>query len=113
MSTSRTFACAECGARAAEIVVSAGEVRREAHTGVMIKPVTPELRERIAAALADPAALLAIDLELAPFWCPVCEAGYCADHWRRELVFDHDPLPAWLDSIRGECPYGHERMVED
>ena len=109
----QAYACAECGARAAEIVVSADEVCRDAHTGVMTMPVTPELRERIVAALADPAALLAINLELAPFWCPECEAAYCADHWRRELVFDHDPFPAWLDSIRGECPRGHERMVED
>jgi hypothetical protein len=107
------YLCGKCGARAAEITVSGGEVRREAHTGVMFMPVTPELGQRIAAALWDPAALLAINPELAPFWCPECAASYCEDHWRREMVFDDDPLPAWLDSIRGECPYGHERMVED
>lgn len=84
-----------------------------AHTGEMMMPVNAELAQQIAAVLWDPAALLAINFELVPFWCPQCAASYCGEHWRTEMVFEHDPLPAWLDSIRGECPYGHERMLED
>ena len=109
----RDYDCAACGAHAAVIVVSGSEVRREAHTGVMYRPVTAEQRAAILDVLDDPAALLAIDLELVPFWCPECAATYCADHWQREMVFEHDPLPAWLDEIRGRCPHGHERMLED
>ena len=65
----------------------------------------------VAAALAtrDPAALYAIDFELAPFWCPKCAASYCGDHYRTVTVYDE----GYFDCIRGTCPAGHERMLED
>ena len=102
-----TFACSICGAVAGTVEVTGGELRRESYTGVLLRPAP-------AAALPeDPAGLFAVDFELAPFWCPECEAVYCGEHWRSWMEFEHDPLPAWLDSIRGICPEGHERMLED
>lgn len=59
----------------------------------------------------DAAALHAMDFEVTPFFCPACEACYCGDHWLRHDVFDPDD--GWHDSIRGTCPQGHERMLED
>ncbi len=55
-------------------------------------------------------ALYSIDLEYAPFFCPECNLCYCGAHcWRRD-VFDED---GFHDCIRGTCPEGHERMLED
>lgn len=102
-----TYTCAICGAVAGSVTVEAGELRRESFTGVLLRPAP-------ATALPQRAAeLFALDFELAPFWCPECAEVYCGDHWRTRMVFEHDPLPAWLDSIRGVCPHGHERMLED
>jgi hypothetical protein len=67
------------------------------------------LRELIAD--GDVAGLYAYDLELTPFWCPSCARSYCGDHWRTLTVFDDET--GGLDCIRGTCPQGHERMLED
>ena len=67
-----------------------------------LRPLRAALRE------ADPAALYAVDVELAPFWCPRCEASYDGASWPRWSVF-HDDV--WHDSCRGRCPHGHERML--
>jgi hypothetical protein len=52
--------------------------------------VNAERWARIEAVLTaecpDPAALHAIDWELAPFWCRQCQACYCRDDWRRTVV---------------------------
>ena len=104
---SMIYTCAICGGVAGTVEVSDGELRRESFTGVLLRPapaVPPP---------DDPAALFALDFELAPFWCPDCHATYCGDHWRSWMEFEHDELPGWLDSIRGVCPRGHERMLED
>ena len=102
-----TYSCSICGAVAGTVEVQDGQLRRESYIGVQLRPApaTP--------IPADPAELFAIDLELAPFWCPECEAVYCGEHWTHWMEFDHDILPAWMDSIRGICPEGHERMLED
>jgi hypothetical protein len=57
----------------------------------------------------DVAALFAIDREFAPFWCPDCEAAYCAIHYRHWDVYDD----GFFDCVRGVCPRGHERMLMD
>ena len=101
-----TFACSVCGAAAGSIEVGATELRRESFTSVL----TQRLDARAAAAAGDAAALFALDPELAPFYCPECRAVYCGDHWERWDVFDDD---GWHDSIRGRCPRGHERLLED
>jgi hypothetical protein len=58
----------------------------------------------------DARATHALNLEYAPFFCPQCNACYCGNHWQKWDVFDED---GWHDSIRGRCPKGHERMLED
>ena len=59
----------------------------------------------------DVAGLYAYDRELTPFWCPECASSYCGGHWRTMNVFDDET--GGLDCIRGTCPKGHERMLED
>ena len=61
----------------------------------------------------DVAALYQFDLEVACFYCPTCDACYCGKHWTCRDVFDDDDGFFWHDSIRGRCPNGHERMLED
>ena len=70
--------------------------------------------DRVARALerADAAALYAVNLEYAPFYCPACDRVYCAECWRTSLVFADD-LPGWLEETRGTCPEHHERMLSD
>lgn len=103
------FPCSICGAVAGSVVAVAGELRRESFTGLLRRPAPADPLPESAAEL------FALDFELAPFWCPDCQAVYCGDHWQHWLEFDDDPEapPAWLDSIRGRCPQGHERMLED
>jgi hypothetical protein len=100
-----------CGADAGEISLSdAGELRREAFTGVLTQSVEPYGALRDAIAAGDAAAVHAIDRELAPWWCPDCAASYCGAHWARWDVFDDE---GFHDCIRGRCPHGHERLLED
>lgn len=107
------FPCSRCERVAGTAWLEDGEkVARESFTGRMWLAVARERLTALRAALrdADAGGLFAIDLELAPFWCAACEASYCGEHWVRWSVFDDD---GWHDSIRGRCPRGHERMLED
>jgi hypothetical protein len=97
--------CALCSQEAGRLKIEGDELRRTAFTSTLTQKATDGVR----AAIADAAALHAIDPELAPFYCPECERSYCGAHWRREDVFEGD----FHDSIRGTCPEGHERMLED
>jgi hypothetical protein len=97
--------CAICGATAATLTVEGDELRRVSFTSALTQRATDTVRR----ALADAAALHRLDPELVPSYCPVCQANYCGEHWRRWVVFENDHL----DSIRGTCPNGHERMLED
>ena len=67
-------------------------------------------RLRKIISVGDARALHRFDFEFAPFFCPRCKACYCGDHWMRWDVLDED---GWHDSIRGRCPAGHERLLED
>jgi hypothetical protein len=98
--------CWLCENEAARLTCADGEFRRETFTGTLTQPET----ESVRAAIADAAALYALDHELAPFYCEDCRHSYCGDHWRREDVFEDD---YFHDSIRGTCPEGHNRMLED
>ena len=100
-----TYYCTVCSKPAGTLVVEGNELRRESFTGTLTQPVTAGVR----AVIGDVAALYALDPELAPFFCPRCGANYCGEHWRAYDVFE-DGLH---DSIRGECPSGHDRMLED
>ena len=98
--------CSVCGEVAARVYVEGG-LRRETFTGTLTQASSPAIED----ALHDAAALHAIDPELAPFFCPECAVTYCGGHWHRWDVFD--PETGFHDQIRGRCPNGHERMLED
>ena len=51
-----------------------------------------------------------LDQVYIPCYCPECDAIYCNDHWKIHVQYDDD---GWRDSIRGMCPKGHKRMLED
>jgi hypothetical protein len=76
------------------------------------RPLAPEEFARLRAIVeaGDAQALYRYDLEVACFYCPECRACYCQGHWNPRDVFDED---GWHDSIRGTCPKGHSRMLED
>lgn len=113
-----TFACTVCGGLAGSLTLEGGRdsahVLRESFTSTLTRAVERDELVALRAALGadDAGALFALDLELAPFYCPACDATYCGEHWQRWDVFDDDE-ETWHDSIRGRCPHGHERMLED
>jgi hypothetical protein len=109
------WACEVCGGSAGSIALEEhGEVRREAFGSVLTGTLGPGVLNQLRAALsaADAAAVYQLDPEFAPWWCPACRRSYCGDHWLRRDVFDEQD-PSWHDSVRGRCPEGHERMLED
>ena len=118
------FRCVVCGRECGAIetisheteggAASRGEVRRTSFTGVLTQTMNAEGIDLLKTLLTagDAGAVHSFDFELAPFWCPSCAASYCGDHWVRWDVFD-DEEPSLHDSIRGRCPSGHERMLED
>ncbi|GMV83785.1 MAG: hypothetical protein AMXMBFR7_49690 [Planctomycetota bacterium] len=69
-------------------------------------------QERLAQALRDGdwKAIFKFDRELIPWYCPTCDEMHGDRYWRVRDEFDED---GWHDSIRGTCPRGHERMLED
>ena len=99
------YRCALCAKPAGRLTCADGVLRRESFTSVLTQAETPAVR----AAIGDAKALHALDPELAPFYCPDCDRVYCGEHWARRDVFDGDHH----DSIRGTCPEGHERLLED
>jgi hypothetical protein len=110
------FVCSRCGEPAGTVLLRAAdtgfEIVRSSFTSVLTRPVTASASALVRRAMLekDAAALYMMDFELAPFYCPDCGACYCGAHWLRQDVFDDD---GWHDSIRGTCPAGHERMLED
>ena len=82
-----------------------GRLRRVSFTSVLTQRETPAVR----AALGSARALYELDFELAPFYCPACDRSYCGEHWSATDVFEDGVH----DSIRGTCPEGHERLLED
>jgi len=115
------FVCCLCGKEAGHILLlrtaRGVEVLRRSFTSTMGGGGTPwpkEEGERIRAAIErhDARGLFDVNFELTPFYCPTCDACYCGDHWTRWDVFDED-APSFHDCIRGRCPNGHERMLED
>ena len=111
----RRFDCVLCG-RACGLLrlFDDGAIASHTFTSTMGpgQPVRPGEFDRLRAIVqsGDAAALHAHDFEYASFYCPECKACYCQGHWYRWDVYDDD---GWHDSIRGRCPKGHERMLED
>lgn len=114
-----SFACGTCGQAAGLVQLfgptSAGEIVRESFTSRFIHRPNPEAFERLCTSIlaGDAQALYEFDLELASFYCPDCHACYCREHWSVWNVFDDEEGFDWHDSIRGRCPLGHQRMLED
>ena len=112
------FLCAVCGKEAGQVALyrdsARTEIRRRSFTSELTLTITALNFKRIERAISagDVLAVHAMDPEIASFYCPVCHAIYCEDHWTTWDVFDEDE-PSWHDSIRGRCPQGHERMLED
>jgi hypothetical protein len=110
------FLCARCGKEAGSVQLfgdrARASIERRSFTSRMSAVVPAKTFDRLHAAIAaaDARELHALDLEYAPFYCPKCDASYCGEHWKRWSVYDDD---GWHDSIRGSCPDGHERMLED
>jgi len=110
------FSCAECGARAGSVQLfgnhSTAEIRRASFTSLLSGPVPVSQFDdlRIAIWKEDARALFELDFEYAPFFCPECNAIYCGAHWQTMDEFDDD---GYHDCIRGSCPNGHDRMLED
>jgi hypothetical protein len=97
--------CAICRQEAGRVKIEGDQLVRTSFTSTLTQAVTADVR----AAIASAAALHALDPELAPFYCPDCERTYCGAHWRREDVFED----GFHEGIRGTCPEGHERLLED
>jgi hypothetical protein len=112
------FACSVCGQEAGVITVERPseelEARRESWPGLMILTLDESRLQTLLAVLADRdvPGIFAFHFELTPFYCPTCDASYCSDHWDWWDVWD-DEWTSWRDSVRGRCPQGHERMLED
>ena len=113
-----TFACSICGRQAGLVRFKREggrtEVRRETWPGVAVYPLGDEAVPPLRAALValDVVALFELNPELTPFYCPTCAVSCCSEHWDWWDVWDEE-WPAWRDSVRGRCPNGHERMLED
>jgi hypothetical protein len=110
------FACSLCQQPAGD-----AKLYKTAHGAVIVrKSFTSRLEGRVelaefeplrsAISSGDAKALFEIDLEYAPFYCPQCASCFCGAHWRKWDVFEEN---GWHDSIRGACPHGHERLLED
>jgi hypothetical protein len=112
------FRCGTCDKEAGHIRLfgspSSSQVLRSSFTSNLYAAVPAGQFSELRSAIEkrDARRLHGLDLEYAPFFCPQCDATYCGDHWMRWDVFDEDD-PSWHDSIRGRCPKGHERMLED
>lgn len=111
-----SFECSRCDRTAATVRVvvepQGPAIVVEGFVSCATTRLAPRLARRLARVVsrANAKALFRRDPEYAPFFCPECSACYCNDHWLRWDVFDDD---GWHDSIRGRCPTGHERMLED
>lgn len=107
------FSCSLCSQHAGTIelahVDGRVELQRRSFTSHLTAMPTDLDPIRTAIETDDARVLHAIDPEYTPFYCPNCDASYCADHWQTRDVFDN----GWHDSIRGTCPQGHERLLED
>ena len=111
-----SYMCVKCKGEAGHVRLfgdlSSSQLQRTSFTGALTAVVPADQFSDLHSAIeqGDARRLHGLDLEYAPFYCPKCDAVYCGAHWVRWDVFDDD---GWHDSIRGRCPNGHERMLED
>jgi len=114
--TFHRFSCSVCSEIVGTVVLylvdNGLQLKRSSFTGDMFIGVPADMTSRVNAFVVtgEVRSLFCFDLEVCPFFCPECDANYCGTHWDRWDVFDDD---GWHDCIRGRCPNGHERMLED
>ena len=89
-----------------------GKLVRESFTSELTLHIPREDVKEIETLISkkDARSLFEYDSEITPFYCPECDKIYSKSEWTRLDAFDDDD---WHDSIRGICPSGHERMLED
>jgi hypothetical protein len=110
------FNCSLCNEEAGRIQLfgtsDSNTVRRTSFMGILQVSESPEgfVKLRKAIEERDLWMIHAIDFELVPFLCIDCKVVYCGKHWHVWNARDDD---GWVDSVRGRCPRGHERMLED
>lgn len=115
-----SFDCAVCGREAGLVQLfgstADAQIIRRCFTSELTYRIEAYEFERIRSAIeaGDVRAIYNFNLEIASFFCPTCNSCYCGNHWVHWDVFDDDEDGFfWHDSIRGRCPRGHERMLED
>jgi len=88
-----------------------GKLIRESFTSELTLSIPREdvKKMEIFISKKDVKSLFEYDCEITPFYCPECDKIYSKSQWIRLDAFNGD----WHDSIRGICPSGHERMLED
>lgn len=91
-----------------------GKLIRKSFTGELTLSIPQEDIEELEILIREKDAMLLheYDCEITPFYCPECGRNYSKSEWLSYDDFDDDH-PIWHDSIRGICPAGHERMLED
>ena len=126
-----SFRCAACGEMAAVVkVLPAGcpadmgpplGVQSEKRDGIVVDyfggtawkaaqaPAYQAVCDILGSPAPDPAALRQIDWELAPFYCPDCAQNYCRADWHPNVLFDD----GFYDCTMGQCPSGHEHIIDD
>lgn len=117
------FVCILCGEMAGRAVLRNGADEWEPSTtrrtytvdgveGTVGFYVDDEVRaQQIADTLRrhDAMALRRLDPEYTPFFCPKCDASYCAAHWELQVIFDE----GFYDYTLGQCPNDHVVKIGD
>ena len=107
------------GRAVAEIIVTDGNGTFTLERTTFINSFKTEVahadadRLRAAAEREDWATIDAFDPEMLPWYCRSCACNYASDEWSVWARFDDDEGFHWLDSYRGLCPNGHQRMIAD
>ena len=115
----QSFACASCDNEAGRIALfergDGGEIARNSFMGLLTFPVGAEDFERIRRIIhaGDIQAVHEFQTEVSIFYCSGCGTCYCGEHWAWWSTFDDEEGFDWHDSIRGLCPRGHRRMLQD
>jgi len=88
-------------------------LERTSFVSALKRRINPNQVKRMKKIIAKSAwkRLYNFDPELNPWYCPKCRRMYSGEEWRTIDIFEDDGW--WHDSIRGTCPRGHERQLED
>ena len=116
-----TVSCHKCGkvSAAIELIEQSGRLTLEVRGFIGIcqfneiaqKAVDRELFNKIRMLVrTDLVELHRLDDDAFGFICRKCGCAYCIDCWESvHNIFDE----GFLEEIRGQCPEGHEQMIQD